>query len=159
MAPWMLAAIGAAVLAVVVLTVLRITGLRAHRARQALEPAAPPSPVPAARLRRAANPREVTAVRAPAVRLLLRDVLVEAEIEHAEGSFRLRPLGTSVALRLDEDVARMPVEPDAVPSRKAPASRAHALLCDRLVQDGWEPCGRGEAWYAHRYRRTLELPT
>ena len=53
----------------------------------------------------------------------------------------------------------MPVEPDAVPSRKAPASRAHALLCDRLVQDGWEPCGRGEAWYAHRYRRTLELPT
>ena len=83
MAPWMLAAIGAAVLAVVVITVLRITGLRSHRARQALEPAAPPSPVPAARLRRAANPREVTAVRAPAVRLLLRDVLVEAEIEHA----------------------------------------------------------------------------
>ena len=97
----------------------------------------------------------MTAVRAPAVRLLLRDVLVEAEIEHAAGTFRLRPLGTSAALRL----ARMPVEPDAVPSRKALASRAHALLCDRLVQDGWEPCGRGEAWYAHRYRRTLELPT
>ena len=159
MAPWILAAIGAAVLAVLVITVLRTTGLRAHRARQALEPAAPASPVPAARLRRAANPREVTAVRAPAVRLLLRDVLVEAEIEHAAGTFRLRPLGTSEALRLDEDVARMPVESDAVPSRKAPASRAHALLCDRLVQGGWEPCGRGEAWYAHRYRRTLELPT
>jgi hypothetical protein len=159
MAPSMLAAIGAAVLAVLVVTVLRTTGLRAHRARQALEPSAPPSPVPAARLRRMVSPREVIAIRAPAVRLLLRDVLVEAEIEHAGGAFRLCPTGPSEWLRLDEDLGRMPVEPDAVPSRKAPASRAHALLCDRLVQDGWEPCGRGEAWYAHRYRRTLELPT
>ena len=159
MEPWMLAAIGAAVLAVLVVTVLRTTGLRAHRARQALEPSAPPSPVPAARLRRAVNPREVTAVRAPAVRLLLRDVVVEAEIEHAGGAFRLRPVGASTALRLDEDLVRMPVEPYGVPSRKAPASRAHALLCDRLVQDGWEPCGRGATWYAHRYRRTLEVPT
>lgn len=159
MASWMIAAIGATVLGVLVITVVRSTGLRAHRARQALEPHAPPSPVPAARLRRAVNPREVTAVRAPAVRLPLHDVVVEAEIEHAGGAFRLRPLGASEALRLDEDLVRMPVESDAVPSRKAPASRAHALLCDRLVQDGWEPCGRGEAWYAHRYRRTLELPT
>jgi len=159
MAPWMLTTCGAAVLAVVVVTVLRITGLRAQRVRQALEPCAPPSPVPATRLRRAVSPREVTAVRAPAVQLLLRDVVVEAEIEHAGGAFRLRPLGASEALRLDEDLVRMPVETDAVPSRTAPASRAHALLCDRLVQDGWEPCGRGETWYAHRYRRTLELPT
>jgi hypothetical protein len=159
MAPWVLAAIGAAVLAILVISVLRSTGLRAHRTRQALEPPAPPSPVPGARLQRAVSPREVTAVRAPAVRLLLRDVVVEAEIEHAGGAFRLRPVGASKALRLDEDLVRMPVEPYGVPSRKAPASRAHALLCDRLVQDGWEPCGRGATWYAHRYRRTLEVPT
>ena len=159
MAPWVLAAIGAAVLAILVISVLRSTGLRAHRTRQALEPPAPPSPVPGARLQRAVSPREVTAVRAPAVRLPLRDVVVEGEIEHAGGAFRLRPVGASEALRLDDDVVGMPVDGAAVPSRKAPASRAHALLCDRLVQDGWEPCGRGEAWYAHRYRRTLELPT
>jgi hypothetical protein len=157
MAPWMLATIGAGLLALLAITVLRITGLRAHRARQALEPAAPPSPVPAARLRRAVSPREVAAVRAPAVRL--RDVVVEAEIMHAGDAFRLRPLGSAATLPLDEDLVLMPVEQDAVPARHAVASRAHALLCDRLTQAGWEPCGRGRAWYAHRYRRTLGLPT
>jgi cellulose synthase (UDP-forming) len=38
------------------------------------------------------------------------------------------------------------------PSRDRETSRAHALLYDRLVLQGWEPDGRGGSWYAHRFR-------
>jgi hypothetical protein len=41
---------------------------------------------------------------------------------------------------------------DGPPPRTGETSRAHALLCDRLVLAGWEPCGQGEAWFAHRFR-------
>ncbi|HEV3407634.1 MAG TPA: hypothetical protein VG079_03005 [Gaiellaceae bacterium] len=42
--------------------------------------------------------------------------------------------------------------------RSAPAERdeivaAHAALVRDLVGAGWEPAGRGEAWYEHRFRR------
>jgi hypothetical protein len=30
---------------------------------------------------------------------------------------------------------------------------AHAALVHELVGAGWEPAGRGEAWYEHRFRR------
>jgi cellulose synthase (UDP-forming) len=37
--------------------------------------------------------------------------------------------------------------------RTAESSRAHALLYDSLVLDGWEPSGQGDRWYAHRFER------
>ena len=30
---------------------------------------------------------------------------------------------------------------------------AHSALVQELVGAGWEPMGRGDAWYAHRFRR------
>jgi cellulose synthase (UDP-forming) len=38
------------------------------------------------------------------------------------------------------------------PPRDRETSRAHALLYDRLILQGWQPDGRGGSWYAHRFR-------
>jgi cellulose synthase (UDP-forming) len=38
------------------------------------------------------------------------------------------------------------------PQRNRETSRAHALLYDRLILQGWQPEGRGGSWYAHRFR-------
>jgi len=38
------------------------------------------------------------------------------------------------------------------PPRTPEISRAHALLYDRLVLEGWRANGRGRPWYAHRFR-------
>jgi hypothetical protein len=136
------------------LVLARAAARRAHHARLALEPAAPAPPVPAARQRPGVPDRELAAVRAPAPSP--HRVLVEGEIEHAEGRFRLRPLGPRDAAALDGiEIASAPVDAAAVAARTDVASREHALLCDMLIAHGWEPCGRGLTWYAHRYRRTV----
>jgi hypothetical protein len=131
--------------------VTRIAGRRAHRARLALEPAAPAPPVPATPRRRAARERALAAVRSGGGAARTR--AVEAEVEHDGERFRLRGLGPDAGSALDGP-ASAPVAATAVAARTDAASRAHALLCDRLVAHGWEPCGRGPGWYAHRYRRS-----
>jgi len=154
---WQVAVIVGAALAIALLAVVRTAGRRAHRARLAQEPAAPPTPVPVARLQRSASDQGLAAVRAPAVDG--RIVVLAAEIEHADDGFRLRSLGDEADILPLEAPTPMPIDADAVATRNAVASRAHALLCDRLAQHGWEPCGRGAQWYAHRYRRTVLTPT
>jgi hypothetical protein len=153
------AATVAALLLALATLVARITGRRAQRALQALEPPAPAAPVPQAaarRLRRVTAARDLAAVRqaasgGPEV------VVVEAAIEHASDRFRLRASGPGADVLAGEEVATAPVDALAAQARTDEASRAHALLCDRLVAHGWEPCGRGPAWYAHRFRRVVAL--
>jgi stage V sporulation protein B len=42
-----------------------------------------------------------------------------------------------------------------VPPAPVPEARdAHARLVKRLLAQGWEPAGRGDAWFAERFRRT-----
>jgi hypothetical protein len=153
----LLTPIAAGVVLLAAVVAVRAQGVRARDRRRALEPAAPPMPVPAGRARRLAPARELAAVRpAPAD---LRPVRVEAEITYAEGALRLRPLGRDPGLPLDDVTLVLGVEREDLSRRSERASRTHALLCDRLAQAGWEPCGRGPAWYAHRFRRTVLLPT
>jgi hypothetical protein len=49
--------------------------------------------------------------------------------------------------------APFPSTSGAAPAPSLPARRAHATLVNRLIDEGWRPAGRGDAWYAVRLRR------
>jgi hypothetical protein len=83
--------------------------------------------------------------------------IAESEIEWSVGAkgsvFRLRDSGVTPETPDDEESPEVTWDADGPPSRTEEASRAHAILYDRLVLSGWEPDGQGPAWYAHRFRR------
>ena len=70
-------------------------------------------------------------------------------------AFRLQTIARSRDFVLVEICANAASADVGGVARTDDASRAHALVCDRLAQAGWDACGRGEAWYGHRFRRSL----
>jgi hypothetical protein len=159
----LLGAGGLGALALAATAAVRLANLRRRATRLSLEPPAPAPPVPRSRGRVPADPppaprpRFVVAGRPGHGALRWHGAATQAEIRlggsgdatwlelapHASGD-RLLPVIRS---------PHIDAPGDATLERTPSASRAHALLCDRLAQDGWEPCGRGDAWYAHRFRR------
>jgi cellulose synthase/poly-beta-1,6-N-acetylglucosamine synthase-like glycosyltransferase len=141
-------------------------GRGAGAGRSAPTPAQPadvhvgPAPVPPRRrVRSAREQRFARPAAAPAPRTRVSPgELVVAEItwwnEGERSCFTLRDLDRSRDMRLDERSTEIS-DAGATPRRTDEASRAHAILYDRLVLSGWEPCGRGVSWYAHQFRRTV----
>jgi cellulose synthase (UDP-forming) len=67
--------------------------------------------------------------------------------------FRLKALRSEDSEMIPEYARIVESSHDSPFPRSSEVSRVHALLYDQLVLEGWEPCGRGSGWYAHRFRR------
>jgi hypothetical protein len=156
----LVATAGALAMIVAAAIVARLRGARHRRARRALESPAPPAPIPAPWRARATGAARRAAPAAPTASPAGRpssapDIDTELARLSSGSPFRLQTIARSPEFVLAE------IRADAAPAdaggvaRTDDASRAHALLCDRLAQAGWDACGRGEAWYGHRFRRSL----
>jgi len=132
----------------------------AARSARAADVLVGPAPVPLPRRPRAARgTRFARSVAAPAppTPMTSGEPVVAEIVWWTEGDrsvFTLRDVDARRDMPLDERSPEI-VGGGATPGRTDEASRAHAILYDRLVLSGWEPCGRGASWYGHRFRRTL----
>jgi cellulose synthase/poly-beta-1,6-N-acetylglucosamine synthase-like glycosyltransferase len=98
------------------------------------------------------DPAATASASAPAV-ALPQEVAIDWWSSDGAAGFRLRSMPGGFDGSLVESSPTLRWSEPHPPSRTAETSRAHAIFYDRLVRTGWEPCGRDEPWYAHRFRR------
>jgi hypothetical protein len=125
------------------------------RAEPQLEPEPAPQPVPQPHRQPAAHPVEERPPRRVAVPAA--GGWEECEIDWWRGyvksdfyALAVRPGGERYVAARSSTFHWWRTEP---PLEESPGSEAHARLVARLVADGWEPVGRGLAWYKTRLRR------
>jgi cellulose synthase/poly-beta-1,6-N-acetylglucosamine synthase-like glycosyltransferase len=105
----------------------------------------------------AANSTGLAQLRPPAIAAVApasvpREVAIVWGTDESLGGFHVRPTDPDSDMRLPYRLLVAGAGGSRPPDRTFEASRAHAILYDLLVSGGWELCGRGEHWYAHRFR-------